>query len=215
MFHSLLQTWFNWVHDWGYIGIFFLMTLESSIVPIPSEIILPPAAFWAAQGKLNFFGVVLAGTFGSYFGSVISYWLAIWLGRPLIHRYGSYFFMSPSKLSAAEKWIAHYGGTGIFIARLLPVIRHLVSIPAGLLRMPFGTFSITTILGAFTWCLVLSWFGKETIGANPEILNSPEALWHGVKSDMGWFVAAVLLIAVLYFVYVLICRKFSAKPSVK
>src|SRR3954468_4182764 len=97
MLHELIKVWFGWVEAWGYAGVFLLMALESSIVPVPSEIIMPPAAFWAAQGRMSFVGVILAGTFGSLFGSLVSYFVAQWAGRPLLRRYGKYVLMPEAK----------------------------------------------------------------------------------------------------------------------
>src|SRR5689334_2694981 len=151
MFHELLRTWFQWVEMWGYWGVFVLMAMESSIIPVPSEVVMPPAAYWAAQGRMSFAGVVLAGTLGSYVGSVISYWGARWLGVPFLKRYGKYFLLSPDKLDMAGRWVNQYGTAGIFVARLLPVVRHLISMPAGVFKMPFGRFSLVTILGAGIW----------------------------------------------------------------
>jgi membrane protein DedA with SNARE-associated domain len=215
MFHELMRIWFQWVDQWGYLGVFVLMAMESSIIPVPSEVVMPPAAFWAAQGKMDFFGVVLAGTLGSYVGSAISYWTARWVGLPVIHRYGKFFLMPHSKVALAEQWVKRYGVVGIFTARLLPVVRHLISIPAGVFRMPFLNFSITTIAGAGMWCFILSWFGNEVIGGYPELLQSPEAMVHVMKEKLRWFVAAVLVLAMLY---ALVLRfknqKVSASPEV-
>jgi membrane protein DedA with SNARE-associated domain len=91
MLHHLLQTWFQWVELGGYWGVFILMAMESSIIPVPSEIVMPPAAFWAAQGRMDFVGVILAGTAGSYFGSVLSYFASRWLSESLLTRYGKFF----------------------------------------------------------------------------------------------------------------------------
>src|SRR3954449_12479695 len=104
--HHLLEIWFQWVLNWGYLGIILLMAMESSIFPVPSEVVIPPAAFLAAQGHLSFAGVVIAGTVGSYLGSAITYWVSRALGRPLILRYGRWFFISPAKLEQAEQWLA-------------------------------------------------------------------------------------------------------------
>src|ERR1700751_1207839 len=109
MFHELLRTWFQWVELWGYAGIFILMALESSIVPVPSEVVMPPAAFWAAQGRMSFGLVVLAGTLGSYAGSVANYFFFKWVGLPATKKYGKLIFISPEKLDAAEKWVRSYG----------------------------------------------------------------------------------------------------------
>src|SRR6202171_4361098 len=116
------------------------MAMESSIFPVPSEIVIPPAAFLAAQGKLSFTGVVLAGTLGSYLGSAITYWVARGLGRPLVVRFGRFVLVTPEKLEQAENWLARYEAGGVFFARLLPVVRHLISIPAGVVRIDFGLF---------------------------------------------------------------------------
>ena len=211
MLHELVRTWFGWVEHWGYGGIFLLMALESSIVPVPSEIVMPPAAFWAAQGKMNLSLVVLAGTLGSYAGSLLSYLVAQWVGGPVVARYGRAFGLGPTKLALAESWIRSYGTPGVFFARLLPVVRHLISIPAGLLHMSLPRFSIATLLGAGIWCGVLSWFGQEVIGSRPELLQSPEAMVSVIKGQLHWFVGAVILLAGLY-AFVLWFKRRSA-PS--
>src|SRR3954471_8571272 len=114
MLHELFRTWFQWVEIWGYWGVFILMAMESSIVPVPSEIVMPPAAFWAAQGRMTFPGIILAGTAGSYFGSVVSYWVALALGRPLVRRYGRFALLPPEKLALAEAWLGRFGTAGVF-----------------------------------------------------------------------------------------------------
>src|SRR5205085_12037042 len=104
--HHLLETWFHWVLSGGYLGIIVLMAMESSIFPVPSEVVIPPAAFLAAQGKLSFTGVVLAGTLGSYLGAAITYWVARAIGRPLIVKYGRFILLTPEKLEQSEYWLA-------------------------------------------------------------------------------------------------------------
>lgn len=197
-FHELLKVWFHFVEHWGYLGVFLLMALESSIVPIPSEIVMPPAAYWAAQGRMSFWGVVLAGTAGSWFGSIVSYWVSRLLGEPFVRRYGKYFFISEEKVKALEGWVAEYGVAGIFFARLLPVVRHLISIPAGVLKMAVVPFSAATTAGAFLWCAVLSWFGMKVIGDAPQLLDSPAELAHVLKAKMHLVVIAVVLFAGAY-----------------
>jgi membrane protein DedA with SNARE-associated domain len=198
MLHELVKTWFGWVEVWGYGGVFLLMAMESSIIPVPSEIVMPPAAFWAAQGKFSFAGVILAGTAGGLTGSLINYYVARWLGGPLINRYGKFAGISGGKLKGAEDWVKRYGAPGIFLARLLPVIRHLISIPAGILKMPVATFSAATTLGAGLWCVILSWFGSEVIGSHPELLQSPEAMASVIKGKLTWFVVAAVVLTGLY-----------------
>jgi membrane protein DedA with SNARE-associated domain len=198
LLHGLIATWFHWVEHWGYWGVFILMAMESSIIPVPSEIVVPPAAFWAAQGRMTFAGVVLAGTAGSYLGSALSYWGARWLGLPLLKRYGRYARVTQSHLELGERWVKDYGIAGVLVARLLPVVRHLISMPAGLFRMPFARFSIVTILGAGFWCFTLAWFGREVIGDQPGLLSSPDAMIAVIKARLQWFVLAVVVLGGLY-----------------
>ena len=200
MLHELVTIWFHWVEQWGYAGVFILMAMESSIIPVPSELVMPPAAFWAAQGKMTFWGVVAAGTFGSWFGSAISYVLARWLGKPFLNTFGKYIFMPPAKVAIAEAWIKDFGVIGVFISRLLPVVRHLISIPAGMLKMPFGIFSVVTLVGAGIWCTILAWFGQQTIGQRPELLQSPDEMIHVMKDQLSWFVIAVVILGALYLI---------------
>jgi len=198
MLHELIRTWFGWVEHWGYAGVFLLMALESSIVPVPSEIVIPPAAFWASQGRMNFGGVILAGTLGSYLGSVVSYFVSRAVGQPVIKRYSKCFLMSDEKITSAKSWVEKFGALGIFVSRLLPVVRHLISIPAGILEMSFAKFSAATLAGAAVWCSVLAWFGEKVIGSNPELLESPEAMMSVMKAKLHWLVAAALIFALLY-----------------
>jgi membrane protein DedA with SNARE-associated domain len=214
MLHALIKTWFHWVEAWGYLGVFLLMALESSIVPVPSEVVMPPAAFWAAQGRMSLAGVILAGTAGSWFGSAVSYWVSRAVGLPVLQRFGKYVFIGPDKLDVGERWVLRYGAGGIFAARMLPVVRHLISIPAGILRMPFGRFSAVTTAGAGLWCAVLSWFGQQVLGDHPELLDSPEQMVSVIKGKLLWFVAAVVAFAILYAVMVYVRdRKADAPPA--
>jgi membrane protein DedA with SNARE-associated domain len=205
--HHLLQVWFGWVQEWGYLGIILLMAMESSIFPVPSEIVVPPAAFLAAQGKLNLWGVIAAGTFGSWLGASITYWVSRWLGRIVIVKWGRLFFISESKLVRAEMWVNRYAAGGIFFARLLPVIRHLISIPAGIVRMNFGSFSLMTIIGSAVWCGVLAWFGQTAI--TPEMLRDPAGMATALKAKSHMIVAAVLVLTALY---VLVLRLTAKSP---
>jgi membrane protein DedA with SNARE-associated domain len=198
LFHALIKIWFDWVLQWGYGGVFLLMAMESSVFPVPSEIVMPPAAYWAQQGHLNFWAVILAGTAGSWTGSSLTYWVAQWLGRPFVARFGKYFLLNETKMALAERWVEQYGNGGVFFARLLPVIRHLISIPAGILRMPFGTFSIITIVGAGLWCTILAWFGAAVIGDQPDLLTNPDAIIHVVKAKLQWFILAVAILGMAY-----------------
>jgi membrane protein DedA with SNARE-associated domain len=196
--HHLLETWFTWVLTGGYTGIIVLMAMESSIFPVPSEIVIPPAAFLAAQGKLSFTGVVLAGTIGSYLGSAITYWASRLIGRPLIVKYGRFVFLTPKKLERAEHWLARYEAGGIFFARLLPVVRHLISIPAGIVRMNFAVFSVMTIVGSAIWCYILAYLGEKAYRVEPQLLTDPEALVRFIHGQSTWIVVVVAIFAALY-----------------
>jgi membrane protein DedA with SNARE-associated domain len=196
--HHLLETWFHWVLTGGYVGIIVLMAMESSIFPVPSEIVIPPAAFLAAQGKLSFTGVVLAGVLGSYLGSAITYWASRLIGRPLIVKYGRFVLVTPKKLEQAEQWLARYEAGGVFFARLLPVVRHLISIPAGIVRMNFGLFSLVTIAGSALWCWILAYLGDKAYRLEPELLTSPDALVRFIHGQSKGILLVVALFAALY-----------------
>ncbi len=217
MLHDLIKVWFLWVEQWGYWGVFVLMAMESSIIPVPSEIVLPPAAFWAAQGKMSLAGVIIAGTLGSYLGSILSYLACAVVGRPLLMRYGKYVLISPEKLAMAEAWVNRFGFFGIFLARLLPVVRHLISMPAGLLKMRLWPFSIATLVGAGLWCAILSWFGQEVLGDHPDLLHSPEALITALKAKMIMLVLGIVGFTLAYLAMILLSRKLTpqAKTTIK
>jgi membrane protein DedA with SNARE-associated domain len=196
--HHLLAAWMHFVLDWGYAGVLLLMALESTAVPVPAEIVIPPAAYWAAQGKLNIWLVILAATAGSWLGSAVSYWVAHRLGRPLAQKYGRYVLMPPAKLEKAERWFQTYGAGGIFVARLLPGIRHVISIPAGLFGMDFKKFSLMTILGSATFCAALAWFGMKVIGDQPALMDDPTVLVTVLKAKSHYLIGFALIVAALY-----------------
>jgi membrane protein DedA with SNARE-associated domain len=223
MMQTLIETWFSWVHDWGYGGVIVLMAMESSIFPVPSELVVPPAAILASHGgNMTVPGVVLAGTFGSWLGSAITYWVALWLGRPVVMRFGKYFLMPPDKVERAERFMNRYASGGIFFARLLPVIRHLISIPAGMIRMNFLKFSVLTCIGSALWCAVLAVLGQK-VGDKLEpqqlaALKSGQGvdlthLIHAVKQEALWIIAAVALVCVLYFVAMRLTDKSQASVA--
>jgi membrane protein DedA with SNARE-associated domain len=214
MFHRLFATWMQFVHDQGYLGVFLMMAVESTVFPLPSEIVVPPAAYWASQGAFSFWGVVIASTLGSWFGSALSYFAARQLGRPLILRYGRYLFVPEKKWLMAEEWINRYSIVGIFFARLLPVVRHLVSLPAGAARMPFVPFTLSTLAGSFAWSWVLARFGQEVLGSDPRLLTDPDALIHVLKAKLGWLVAAVVLLLAGYILVDLLGRRWRKHSHV-
>lgn len=213
MFHSLFATWLELTLRWGYGGVFVMMAIESTVFPLPSEVVVPPAAYWARQGHLHFWGVVAAATLGSWAGAALSYAVARRVGRPLIMRYGRYVFVPEKKWLLAEQWIVRYSIAGIFFARLLPVVRHLVSLPAGAARMPFGRFSASTLAGSFLWCTVLAWFGARVLGDEPRLLQDPEALARVLHEKLVWFVTAAAVLFGLYLLVDLIGRRLKRETT--
>jgi membrane protein DedA with SNARE-associated domain len=196
--HELLQHWSEWVLTGGYIGIIALMALGSTPVPLPAELVVPPAAFLAAQGRLSLTGVILASTLGAYLGAAGMYWLSRWLGRPLVVKFGRFILFPPKKLEEAEHWLARYEAGGIFFARLLPGVRHLISIPAGIVRMNFAVFSIWTLIGSAISCSILAYLGVRAQRVAPNLLNDPEGLAHFVRGQTWWLILVVLAFAALY-----------------
>ena len=198
--HEFLVYCMDCIQQWGYWGVIVLMAMESSIIPVPSEVVVPPAAIAATfpESSMSFWGVVVAGTVGSYLGSCVMYFMALLLGRPFMFRFGKYFLMPPAKLEKAEVFMNKYSTAGIFFARFLPVVRHLISIPAGLVRMNFTAFSLATIIGSAIWCWVLAWFGDKVGSEHPDIMNSPEDLIHAVKDESHLVVLAIVMVAALY-----------------
>ena len=215
MLHQFLYTWLSWVENWGYLGVIILMAMESSIFPVPSEVVIPPAAILAASGgKMSLLGVIIAGTFGSWLGSAITYWVSLLVGRPIVEKWGKYVFVPPDKLARAERFMHRYESGGIFFARLLPVIRHLISIPAGIIRMNFAKFSALTIVGAAVWCTVLAKLGEKVgQGLDPNKPLDPAQLVASVKQQSHLVIGVVLLVCILYFVGMkLTANKGEEKP---
>lgn len=197
MFKALIDWYMETLATGGYPLIALLMAVESSIVPLPSEVVIPPAAHLAHTGQipLSFTGIILAGTVGSWIGASAMYWAARIGGRPLIMRYGRYFLISPDKVEGAERWAAHYGSMGIFISRLLPVVRHLIGIPAGVVRMDFVKFSLYTVLGSAIWSAVLCYMGVK--------MGQDEKLMQGEMHRISlWLGGAMVLLGGLYYFFV-------------
>lgn len=197
---ALLHQFSDWylgaLGQGGYWLIAGLMALESTLVPIPSETIIPPAAYLAGtQGVLSPVGIVLAGAAGSWAGASAMYWAARGLGRPVILRFGPYLGLARARIEMAERWSAHFGWAGVLLSRLLPVMRHLIGIPAGIVKMDFRWYSAATAAGSLLWCTVLAWLGT-TVGSHPELLRG--SLHRFVGLVMG--ICAVL--AALYYWFV-------------
>jgi membrane protein DedA with SNARE-associated domain len=153
----------------GYPGILLLMAMESSIIPVPSELVMPPAGYLAYQGQMNMALAILCGTVGSLVGAYANYFASHYLGRPLILKYGKYVLIPPDKFERVERFFLQHGEISTFIGRLLPVIRHLISIPAGVAGMNHVKFSLYTLLGAGLWCTILTLIGY-VIGENQQLI---------------------------------------------
>ena len=207
--HQLLQHWAEWVLTGGYLGIIVLMAMGSTPIPLPAEVVVPPAAFLAAQGRLSVMGVILASTLGAYLGAAVMYWMSLWLGRPLVVKFGRFILFPPKKLEEAEHWLARYEAAGIFFARLLPGVRHLISIPAGIVRMNFAVFSLWTMIGSAISCSILAYLGVRAQRVAPNLLNDPEGLVHFVRSQSKWLLLIVLAFAALYVLSMWLSKRKS------
>ena len=162
---EVFQTLFDWyMSNLNYFTVALLMAIESTFMPLPSEVVVPFAAYKAAQGDLNVFLVVIFGTVGALCGSLINYFLARYLGRPLVYKFagsavGRLFLLSEDKVKHAEEYFVRNGKSSTFIGRLVPGVRHLISIPAGLARMNLRDFMFYTFVGAGIWNIILAVVG--------------------------------------------------------
>ncbi len=170
MIHEIANTIVSYIGDMGYWGIFLLMFLESTFFPFPSEIIMIPAGYLAYKGEMNVYLVVLTGIAGSVGGALFNYYLAIHFGRAFILRYGKYFFIKEETLDKLEAFFLKHGELSTFNGRLIPGIRQLISLPAGLARMNIFTFSFYSALGAGIWVIVLVALGY-LLGSNEELIS--------------------------------------------
>ena len=196
LLHHFSDWYLSTLSQGGYWLIAGLMALESTVVPIPSEVIIPPAAYLAhTQGQFSLLGIVLAGTAGSWVGAATMYWAARVLGRPVIVRFGRYIGLGQAKLDMAERWCTRYGSPGVFFSRMLPVIRHLIGIPAGILRMDFRWYALATLLGSLLWCCVLASLGRA-VGQHPELLAG------SLHRFFALVLAVAAVLALLYYGFV-------------
>ena len=185
----------------GYVGVAIAMTIESAAIPIPSELILPFAGWSVARGVTepltgaawSYWGAVVAGVVGNTAGSLASYAVGAFGGRPLLDRWGRYLLISAHDLDLADRWFARYGSATVFFSRMLPVVRTFTSVPAGVARMPLWRFTLFSIAGAIPWVMLLVW-GGQVLGAN----------WLAIKQSLrgvDYLVAAGILLLVGLFVY--------------
>ncbi len=168
---SALTVWLvDTIGRMGYTGIISLMFLESSFFPFPSEVVMPPAGYLAWKGEMSLTLVLLSGIAGSILGALFNYWIAVKLGRPLLVKYGKYFFISNESIEKADKFFSKHGHVSTLVGRLLPVIRQYISLPAGIARMPLSTFTIFTTIGAGAWVVVLTLAGYM-LGEHQDLLK--------------------------------------------
>ena len=192
------------LHAGGYPLIAAMMAAESTILPIPSEAVIPFAAQDAhATGSHTVLGIILAGTIGSWVGAAVMYWACRWAGRPLVLRYGRYVRISEAKVHAAERWAARFGPFGVFAARLLPVVRHLIGIPMGIAKMDFRFYSLCTLLGSALWCSVLAWVGVVA-GHDQQLLQG------NLRHILLWVLGLIFVLSLCYYFLV---HRFIRKPS--
>jgi membrane protein DedA with SNARE-associated domain len=145
----------------GYTGVAALMAIESAAIPLPSEIIMPFAGYIVSTGQFTLFGIALAGAIGSVIGSLATYDIGRYGGRPLIERYGKYILISRHDLDLADRFFARFGSLATFLGRVLPVVRTFISIPAGIARLPIGKFIVYTFVGSFIWSGILGYAGMK------------------------------------------------------
>lgn len=197
MASEILSAVANWVigviSALNYGGVILLMAIESANIPLPSEIIMPFSGFLVAKGEMNLWWVGLAGGFGCVVGSIFSYYLGYFGGRPLIEKYGKYILISHHDLDLADKWFKNRGDMTVFVGRLLPVVRTFISFPAGIARMNIWKFVVYSFLGSVPWCVLLAFAGQK-MGENWENLRK---YFHGVD----WVILALIVLGIVWWVW--------------
>ncbi len=183
----------NWIGISGYAGLAVLMALESMVAPLPSEAVMPFAGFLIFEGKFSFHAVILFSTIGSIIGSVISYYAGLYGGRPFVNRFGKYLLLDSHDLEVTENFFNKYGDKTIFFSRFIPVVRHLISIPAGIGEMKLGKFLIYTTIGAGLWNSFLTYAGYR-------LKSHWETIRH-YSQTIDIVVVLLLLLGIAYFVY--------------
>lgn len=188
----------------NYWTITFLMTIESSFIPFPSEIVVPPAAYKAAAGELNIYLVVFFSTLGALFGAMINYSLALWIGRPLVYKFaesrlGHLLLLSKDKIENAENYFIKHGKISTLVGRLIPAVRQLISIPAGLARMKLGVFLLFTTLGAGLWNIILATLGYSLHAVVPK--EQLEEIVYKYSHEIGYVFIGLGVLLVAFLIY--------------
>jgi membrane protein DedA with SNARE-associated domain len=177
----------------GYVGIILLMGIESACIPLPSEVIMPFSGYLVFLGRFKLLWVAVAGALGCNLGSLVAYYVGSWGGRPLVERYGRYVLITRHDLAMADRFFARYGDGAVFLARLLPVIRTFIALPAGIARMNVVRFHIFTFLGSFPWCLALAYGGLRLGEHWPRIRD----YFHRFDTLLGF----VIVIGAIWFIH--------------
>jgi membrane protein DedA with SNARE-associated domain len=177
----------------GYLGIAFLMTLESGCILIPSEVIMPFSGYLVSTGRFTLWIVILAGTVGNLAGSVLAYAIGYWGGRPLVIKYGKYILLREEEIDKADKWFARSGPSTVFLSRMLPVVRTFISLPAGIAKMNFPKFLAYTFFGSLPWNFGLAYLGL-ILGENWKSLET-----YFRKFD--YLILGLLILAVIWWIW--------------
>ena len=205
---------------WGLLFIFVFMAIESSFIPFPSEVVMIPAGFLAARGEMGIGSSILAvwvaivvGVAGSLAGAFVNYYLALWVGKPFLEKYGKWFFLKPAALERACEVFNKYGAATTFVCRMVPAIRQLISIPAGIAKMPLGSFTLFTGLGAGVWTAILAFVGYG-LGRSAGDITYLELCTKGKEMAAAHLPlvigAALVLVAGYVFVSKLVMRRRAA-----
>ena len=201
---------FNWfIEHANYLFVFVFMVIESSFIPFPSEVVVPPAAYIActnigAGADMNIYLVVVIATLGALTGAFINYYLSLWIGRPIVYKFansrlGHACLINQEKVEKAEKYFDEHGAVSTFVGRLIPAIRQLISIPAGLARMNVGVFAIFTALGALVWNVVLALLGYWlSLSVKPDDLFTKVEEYNAYLTYIGYGIAVVCLLVILW-----------------
>ncbi|MGC9372618.1 MAG: DedA family protein [Thermovirgaceae bacterium] len=194
---EILERFVPWlvevIGSMGYPGVIALMFLESSFFPFPSEVVVPPAGYLAAGGQMNLLLVILSGITGSILGAVFNYWISLRFGRPFFQRWGKYLFISAKTLDRAEAFFEKHGHISTFIGRLIPGVRQIISLPAGVARMRVDLFLFFTAVGSGIWVTILAVIGYW-------VGNNQELVMHYLDRATLWMIAGCIVLAVLYMI---------------